>query len=83
MESLEKEPGQEFRLRKEWCGMSNIDMIKQATMNSAYIVGLGDVSGQIKPGYEADLVLYAGKPDEDISVFNTRPTVYKRGKLVE
>lgn len=83
VESLEKEPGQEFRLRKEWCGMSNIDMIKQATMNSAYIVGLGDVSGQIKPGYEADLVLYAGKPDEDISVFNTRPTVYKRGKLVE
>lgn len=83
VESLEKEPGQEFRLRKEWCGMNNIDMIKQATMNSAYIVGLGDVSGQIKPGYEADLVLYAGKPDKDISVFNTRPTVYKQGKLVE
>ena len=82
-ESLEKEPGQEFRLRKEWCGMSNIAMIRQATMNSAYIVGLGDVSGQIKPGYEADLLLYDGKPDEDISLFNTHPIVYKRGKLVD
>lgn len=83
VESIEKEPGQEFRLRKEWCGMSNIDMIKQATMNSAYIVGLGDVSGQIKKGYEADLLLYDGKPDEDISIFNSYPIVYKRGKLVE
>ena len=83
VESLEKEPGQEFRLRREWCGMSGTDMIRQATMNSAYIVGLGDVSGQIKPGYEADLLLYDGNPDEDISLFNTRPIVYKRGRLVD
>ena len=83
VESLEKEPGQEFRLRHEWCGMSPIEMIKQATMYSAQILELGDISGQIKVGYEADLVLYEGKPDEDISVFNQYPIVYKRGKLVE
>lgn len=83
VESLEKEPGQEFRLRKEWCGMSNIEMIKQATMYSAQILELGHISGQIKVGYEADLVLYDGNPDEDITVFNQYPAVYKRGKLVE
>lgn len=82
IESLEKEPGQEFRLRKEWCGMSNVHMIQQATMHSAHIMGLGDVSGQIKVGYEADLVLFDGKPDEDISIFNQLPIVYKQGKLV-
>lgn len=80
--SFAREPGQEFRLRKEWCDMSNIDMLLQATKYSAEIVGLGDISGQIKEGYEADLILMSGNPDEDISVMNGYPEMVIKGGTI-
>ena len=83
IESLEKDPAQEFRLRQQWCGMSNIDMLLQATIISAKILHLEGISGQIKLGYEADMVLFDGNPDEDISKMGRPPElVVKGGSIV-
>ena len=82
IEDMEKHPGIEFKMRKEYCGMSNVDMLLQATKNSAFICGLENVTGQIKSGLAADLLLVDGNPDEDISAMYKRPEmVFRQGEL--
>ena len=82
IEELDRHPGMEFRMRKEHCGMSNIDLLLQATKYSAKIAGLSDVTGEIKEGLCADLILVDGRPDEDISVMYRRPEmVWVNGRL--
>lgn len=77
------EPGVEFRLRHDLLGFSNIDILKQATINSAIINKDGDTLGTIKVGKKADFAIFDGKPDEDLTVFN-KPCAYviKGGELV-
>ena len=68
-------------MRKEYCGMSNIDMLLQATKYSAMICGLENVTGEVRPGLAADLILVDGNPDEDISVMYEKPRmVFARGQ---
>ena len=82
IENMEKVPGIEFKMRKEYCGMDNVDMLLQATKNSAFLCGLENVTGQIKVGLAADLLLVDGNPDEDISVMYKKPEmVFQQGKL--
>lgn len=71
----------EFQYRKEKCGMKNIDILLQATKYSAEIAGIADVTGEIKEGLAADLILMPGNPDEDIYVMDKRPLlVLREGK---
>lgn len=58
----------EFRFRKENCGMSNIDILLQATKNNAEALGIADIAGEIRKGLSADMILVNGKPDEDMSL---------------
>lgn len=83
MEPFIKHPGYEFIARKEYYTFENIDILLQATKNSAEIVGLGDTLGTIKEGKRADLIVVDGNPDEDIYVM-TKPIVHviKDGKLI-
>lgn len=75
--------GVEFRYRRDYIGMSNLDILRQATRYSAEIVGLGDMIGQVRPGYEADLVLVSGDPVADLSVVYGKPDyVFQAGRLV-
>ena len=72
-----------LRYRRDYIGMSNLDILRQATRYSAEIVGLGDVIGQVRPGYEADLVLVSGDPVADLSVVYGKPDyVFQAGRLV-
>ncbi|SEO12557.1 Imidazolonepropionase [Amphibacillus marinus] len=72
--------GIEFKMRKELCGMENIDILLQATKYSALIAGLEGVTGEIKEGYEADLILMDGNPDQDLTVMYEKPAiVFKNG----
>ena len=81
---LIKLPGLEFRMRREHCGMGNVDMLLQATKYSALICGLEGVTGEIKPGLDADLILVPGRPDEDISAMYALPKlVMARGRLAD
>jgi imidazolonepropionase-like amidohydrolase len=77
-----KMPAVEWIARSEF-GVSNIDLLKQATINSAKICKCEKKYGTIKVGKTADLAIFDGKPDEDLMVFNA-PAAYvlKNGKIV-
>ena len=77
------ENGDEFILRKEFWGMKEIDIIKQATINSATLMGIEKDYGTIEVGKKADLVAVKGDPLEDISVLRHQvKTVVKHGVVV-
>ena len=59
--------------------MSSIDILLQATRYSAQIAGLGGVTGEIREGLAADLILVDGNPDEDISVMKQKPLAVIQG----
>lgn len=80
MEFRDRYPGLEFMARK---GMNvpNVALLRQATIDSAKIVGMEDVCGTIKEGKYADLAVFDGKPDEDLDVLKKLPVyVFKEGK---
>lgn len=78
------ENGDEFMLRKEFWNMDEIDIIKQATINSAIIIGKAEEYGTIKAGKYADLVVVDGDPIKDISVLRNKvDTVIKSGAIVK
>lgn len=80
--SRQYEQGVEFRYRKEFCGMSNTEILLQATKYSAEIAGIADRVGEIRPGLRADLILVNGDPVEDISVMYAPPArVWKSGVM--
>ncbi len=77
----ESHPGYEFAVRSE-IGYTNTEMLQQATINSAMILGMDDMLGTIKAGKTADLVLVDGDPEKDISCMMADPeAVFKNGKL--
>ena len=69
---------QEFHLRKEYCGMKNIDILLQATKYSAEIAGLAGITGEVRSGLAADLILVKGNPDQDISAMDKQPVLVFR-----
>ena len=66
---------QEFKMRKELCGMKNIDILLQATKESALIAGLAGITGEVKEGLMADLIVIDGNPDEDITAMYNNPQI--------
>ena len=82
--SPQYEQGVEFRFRKEYCHMENVDILLQATKWSAQIAGVHDRVGEIKAGMQADLILVDKDPVKDLSVMYRPPAkVWKKGKLVK
>ena len=78
------ENGDEFMLRKEFWNMDEIDIIRQATINSAVIIGKDKEYGTVKAGKYADLVIVDGNPLKDISVLRKNiDTVIKAGVIVK
>lgn len=63
-----REPGAEFRIRKEVYGWDNLEILKQATINSAKLIRVDDVTGSIKVGKCADVILVDGDPVADLSI---------------
>ncbi|MDD3169650.1 MAG: amidohydrolase family protein [Eubacteriales bacterium] len=84
LEALRANPGYEFIARKEYYSFNDVDILIQATRNSAEIMGLGDQLGTIKEGKLADLVLVDGKPDQDIYDM-AKPVVHvlKEGEVLK
>lgn len=73
VKSLSEKIGIEFKMRKELCGMTNIDLLLQATKYSAKIAGLDGITGEVKVGLAADLILVSGCPVENIDVMYEKP----------
>ncbi len=83
LEAQTQEVGAEFRLRKEWLGFDNLDLLKQATINTAKLLMIDDEVGTVRVGKKADLVIIDGDPVEDISLMYTAPAgVIKNGTVV-
>jgi imidazolonepropionase-like amidohydrolase len=81
--AYQKFPGMEFQMRKELLNYANIDILKQATINSAKLIMKDDQIGSIKAGKYADLIVVNGDPVEDISMMYAPPVhVFKDGKLI-
>lgn len=60
--------GNEFIYRKELFSMKNIDILKQATIDSAFIAGIDDKVGSIEVGKDADMVVLESDPRKSIEV---------------
>ena len=58
-------------------GISNADILKIATLESAKLSGMAGVSGSISVGKQADFVLLAANPMENISAVRQTVAVFK------
>ena len=83
MESYVAHPEMEFKLRKENLGFADADILRQATIDSAILLGKDNEIGSIKEGKMADLVVVDGDPAKDITVMYEKPLhVIKKGKVI-
>jgi len=64
-------------------GMSNIDVIRSATINAAELMGTSRVSGQIAPGMFADIIAVSADPLQDIKSLQSVRFVMKGGEVVK
>ncbi|MGN1412637.1 MAG: amidohydrolase family protein [Anaerovoracaceae bacterium] len=71
--------GLELRIRHELCGLPPVEVLLQATKFSAQAVGLENVTGEIREGLAADLIVVAGDPEKDFSVMYQKPELVVAG----
>ncbi|MCE7992304.1 MAG: amidohydrolase family protein [Roseivirga sp.] len=64
------------------CGLTSTEVLKMATIHGAKLIGMEKRVGQVKKGFEADLVLLNGNPFEDIANTKNIETVFVNGKPV-
>jgi imidazolonepropionase-like amidohydrolase len=60
-------------------GLSAIETLKAATSEAARAIGLGDVTGSIKPGLDADLLFVKGDPLTNLNAVCQPVAVLARG----
>ena len=70
-------------LERTRMGMKPVDMLQQATINSAILMGMDDKTGTVKVGKWADFVVIDGNPDMDITLMYTKPAhVIRKGEII-
>ncbi len=62
-------------------GLSNLEVLRSATSDSAEAIGLGGVTGRIAPGFSADLLFVDGDPLADLSALQAPACVVARGRI--
>ena len=78
----------EIELQQE-AGFHQLDVIKHATGNNAYLLGQDEELGRIKVGFKADLILVNSNPLANLKVLYPIPTNvptadgYEKGGMVE
>lgn len=75
----------EFGLRAQV--LTPLQIMQSATINPARMIGQADSLGQIKPGFEADLLITTANPLDDVRVFDDAEKnimmVMKEGRLMK
>ncbi|HTS98908.1 MAG TPA: amidohydrolase family protein [Streptosporangiaceae bacterium] len=64
-------------------GMPAAEVIECATSRAAQACGLGDVTGTVEPGKDADLLAVAGDPVADLSVLHHPAMIMTRGRVYD
>ncbi len=72
---------QELGLMVEY-GLSPVQAIQTATQNPAKVLGLAEVTGELRPGLTADLAIYTGDVSQDIEALRKPLAVYLGGQKV-
>lgn len=67
----------------KFVGVSNAFALYTATLNSAVLAGLGDVTGSIEKGKCADMIVTKENPLEDLRALRNVEAVVARGKLFD
>jgi imidazolonepropionase-like amidohydrolase len=62
-------------------GLSPFEALQAATVSAAELLGLGDRTGRIAPGYEADLILLPGNPLQDVLALQDVLLVVSNGQV--
>ncbi|GAA1975331.1 amidohydrolase family protein [Amycolatopsis minnesotensis] len=63
----------------EWLGFSRTRILEIATVDSARVLGLGEVTGRLAAGYSADLLVVDGDPLKALSALHDVRLVMARG----
>ena len=71
----------EFR-RMDRFGMTAMEIVEAATINAARAVGLGEVTGSLEPGKEADILVIDGDLFENILAVKNVAYVINNGELI-
>ena len=72
--------GKQFSHMVKW-GMTPMQAIQSATINSADLMGWENEVGSLKPGKYADIIAVEGNPVENIDVLENVQFVMKGGKV--
>ena len=62
-------------------GMTNFEALQTATTNSAELLGMGDKTGRIVPGFEADMILVPDNPLTNIEALQDVLLVVSNGQV--
>ncbi len=66
-----------------FAAMTPVEVLRSATSDAAKAIGLGSVTGQIRSGYAADLLLLDGDPLTDLTSLQSPVQVFARGRASE
>jgi imidazolonepropionase-like amidohydrolase len=72
----------EIAMLREHGGFSPLESITAATQNGARVIGIEARTGTVRPGLEADLVVYDGDPLADHRTFFEPRLVISNGRIV-
>jgi imidazolonepropionase-like amidohydrolase len=64
-------------------GMSNVEILRCATVNAAELMGWSDLVGQIAPGKFADIIAVSGDPLQDVTSLQNVGFVMKGASVVK
>jgi imidazolonepropionase-like amidohydrolase len=65
------------------CGLAPAAALTTATTGGAKAIGLGDRTGSLRAGLDADLLIVGGNPLDDITALHDVRTVVSHGRLIE
>ena len=66
----------------KYVGVTNRFALYTATLRNAQLAGIGDKTGSIEPGKEADLIVTDGNPLIDLTTLRNVRMVMARGRLI-
>ena len=73
----------ELQYFQRFCGVSNAFALYSATLGNAQIAGISDKTGSIEVGKEADFLITAGNPLEDLRALRKPRMVVTRGVRID